>query len=163
MYIGRDLDLFNELIIITISEGILIGDYNQESLKISSNWDFIDTPEFTYQYFQNEESIIVRGYNSIWMYNNGWDEIELNYSTQVYNNYQILDIIEKNEKKFVLSTKEVIGIGENSFQFSIPINSEFTCIDINENNIVLGLKNHGILVYNMNNDNFNQIINILPG
>ena len=147
-----DIDIYNDNIILTTPEGIFKGNYINDNLKFSNNWDILDTPTLSFQYFQNNETTIIGGYNNLWFFeNDNWNELQLNLDNRLTADFHILDIMEYNDDIIILTTKEMFIIkdleSDNHFSISIPMNSVFTCIDVYQDNIVLGIKNNGILIY----------------
>ena len=150
-----DLDVYNDNIIITTPEGIFKGNYVLSNLKLSSNWETFDNPVMAFKYFQNSDKIIIGGYNELWeKSNNVWNEIDLNIDYSISDNFQVLDILENNDQLIVLTKKDLIIFDENDSVFQIPVNSEFTCIDIFNDLIALGVKNNGIIIYNLNDNDY---------
>ena len=158
-----DLDIFGNNIIITSPEGILKGNYKDDNLKFSNNWNLIDSPALSFNYYQDLETIIIGGYNNLWMYDTeNWVDLDLDYDQSLSDNFQVIDIISNEYGILVLTKKQFFLLGDDNIDFTIPVNSEFTCIDSRNNYIALGLKNNGIILYDLINNDYTNFIPNTP-
>ncbi len=146
-----DFDIVGESIVITTPEGLLKANI-YDNLKSPANWTVYNTPFETLQYHERNDIIYLGGYdnNVIQSIENNWSNLNLDFNESIIDDsleIEIIDIIQYDNSILFLTKKEVIIIGDTDLKFEIPIDSEFTCVDFNNNIIVLGVKNNGILKY----------------
>ena len=156
-----DLDIVGDLIIMTTPEGLIKASI-YDNLKSPNNWIFHNTPFETLQYYGDEDVQYIAGYNNVGhLVNNNWLNLNIDFNESLIDDLfevEVIDIISHNNNILILTKKEVFILGENELKLEIPIDSEFTSVDFNKDIIVLGVKNNGILIYDIEIDELNFFI-----
>ena len=153
-----DLDIVEESIIITTPEGLIKANI-YDNLKLPGNWTVYNTPFETLQYYESEDIKYIGGYGNNLMQStdDNWSNFSMDFNESIIDDsleIEFLDIFSFDNNILFLTKKEVIVLGDIELKFEIPIDSEFTCADFNNDIIVLGVKNNGILMYYFSSGEF---------
>ncbi len=157
-----DIDLMNDTVFVTTPEGIFYGNYITENLKSSDNWKSMSIPiELPMVFYPDSSGYFIGGYNELWRkINENWEVLELEIDTELSTDFQALDIAGIGNNSVGILTKKQYFQLENSetvtteFEFSIPVNTDFTAFDYLENTAAFGMKHHGILMLDVDSNSY---------
>ena len=113
LYLSSTTDIFEDNIYITTSNNIIKGNYINDNLKSSDNWEIISLPtDLPLVFHIFGSNYYVGGYNEFWKYNGtNWQTINLEIDTNFGNDYTVLDIIEVDDvEQYTLGgSKYIVG------------------------------------------------------
>ncbi len=152
-----DVDVGTDSVYIVIQNGVLAADKN-DILNFSTSWHFTyqDESGYAQQIAIDGDTYLVTK-NRVYRQNSGanWDwenplishwfgrvlEVDLNMAQ---NRLGLLTLRVENDID-IPAYLEYDLQGNLKFEFDLPLETEFTCMSRNQDQIAFGLKNHGIL------------------
>jgi hypothetical protein len=141
-----DIDIESNSIYLVTDNGVVTGDLD-DILNFSGSWEILFEGQDAFQITIKNDIVWLITSDSVSFYTSG------NWIPIINNNFdEILDakISPESDTLSLLTENEYIEIdidsGDIILQMSIPVNSTYTCMNINTETIILGLKRHGIQI-----------------
>ncbi|NOZ08796.1 MAG: T9SS type A sorting domain-containing protein [FCB group bacterium] len=153
-----DVDQFGDSVYVTTSMGVLAGDFTQDILTSSSNWQMITNSLIPEQFISGDQPVVVTS-GGLWTRDAGgvWTQQYSGFSGDILDaafdidsgTYAVLTTTNYYEFDAAFS---LLG----GFPFHIPVNSTFSCFTRGTDSVVFGVQNQGILIWDMTSRTFEQ-------
>lgn len=142
----RDIDIESDTIHLVTDNGVLRGDIDNY-LNFSGSWDVLLESTDAYQIVVSSDIIWLISSDSVSFYlSDDWIPVIITDFDEIID----AKILHYSETLSLLTEDKYFEIDTNSgdviIQLSIPVNSAYTCMNVNNEIIILGLKRHGIQI-----------------
>jgi len=151
-----DVDHWGDILYVTTSSGIFAGDFRNDILTSSSNWQHLAAGYSPLQFIAGDVKLMISGSQVYEM--TGEDTWELKYSG-ISGTLLDAGLIPENGHYGILTSVRYYELTEtyslaSGFPIAIPVSSRFTCTDRDVDRIVFGLDSRGILIWNTTTRDF---------
>jgi hypothetical protein len=138
----NDIKILNDFIYISTNAGLIKGDL-LNNLKNSSSWELIS--ENVSMKFVKSDPLITLSQNSIIHYDENYSETIINFGLN-----DIIDIIFL-ETYFILTDNKfyIFDSEDIIFELPNPYSSNFIDMNLIEEKLIISVKNHGFIVFNI--------------
>ena len=152
----NDIEIINQTLYLATSEGLLTSNNNDDLVSLSTSW-------LTSFDFINISSIAKISDNIYLSYDNQIVDIDNNNIFSTLNNNSEIVVSYYNDSLWAIGTESLTSFdlnNSNILELVYPENIYDKVVSYSQidNNIFLGIENRGLMIYNINTDNWSEFI-----